>query len=130
MSLSIGVKTKTEVKYICVDELEQDIAKFVRAEKMIKVIYHSSFEELHDLVFEECPPGYMCTEPIALYHEVLWSMGLKTVDGGRRVRDELHHALEEWEYGMLTSGKTLSLCVDIVRTSSDRPSEARLVVLG
>ena len=127
--MSRRVVTQTEIKYICVEEIEQDIDKFEHAEKETKRISHTTFDELHDRVFAACPAGYACTEPIALYHEVLWSLGLKTVNG-RRVRDELHHALETWEYGMLTSGKTLSLCVDIVRTFSDPPSEARPAALG
>lgn len=126
----------TEIKYICVDELEQDIEKFDHAEKESKWVFHSDFDELHQEVFSNCPQPYACTEPIALYHHVLYSMGLKSTDG-RCVRDELHHALERWEYDMLLPGKAhgdwkkqspLSLCVDIVRpTSSDPPSAERLV---
>jgi hypothetical protein len=118
------------IKYICVEELEQDIDKFDHAETLELEVPHSSFDELHEAVFSNCPTGYHCTEPIALFHEVLWSMGLKHT-GGRCVRDELHHALERWEYDMLHAkdNTLLSLCVDIVRTSSDPPSEARPVVL-
>ena len=139
--LARGKDVCTEIKYICVDELEQDIDKFKHAEKETKWVFHSNFEELHREVFANVTPPYVCTEPIALYHQVLWSVGLKTV-GGRCVRDELHHALESWEYDMLKPNgahedwkkrEPLSLCVDIVRgppTSSDPPSAARPAALG
>ena len=118
------------VKYICVEELEQDIDKFKHAEKLETEIFHSTYDELHDSVFRGCPPGYKCTEPIALFHEVLWSTGLR-LNGGKCVRDELHHALERWEYDILKAGdgKMLCLCVDIIRTSSGPRSQARLEVL-
>ena len=84
------------------------------------LISHSSFEELHRKVFGACPRGYKCVEPIALRHEVLWSLGLKALRGDRGdwvwERDELVHAVEEGEYNELwvKTDKTLSLCVDVV----------------
>ena len=143
-------KVCTFIKYICVDELEQVDCYLGIActEKRIERVIHSDFEDLHDKVFKAAPDDYVCTEPIALYHEVLWNAGLKAV-GGILVRDELHHALEEWEYGMLGPGKAhkdwkkrtpLSLCVDIVKskgakngappTSSGPPSAARPAALA
>jgi hypothetical protein len=131
----------TQIKYISVDDLKQ--AKFgwdsELTEKETKWVFHSSYEELHDEVFKAAPVGYKCVEPIALYHEVLWHVGLNA----NGVRDELHHALEREEYDMLRPGRgcsdwkkkePLSLCVDIKRgklgqgdllTSSDPPSEER-----
>ena len=135
----------TEIKYICVDELKPyDYTLGIACtEKAIRRVLHSSFDELHTKVFKGAPDDYVCTEPIALYHEVLWPEGLKA-RRGVLVRDELHHALEEWEYGILrTDGapkewkgkRVLSLCVDIVKcrgarngvppTFSGRPSAAR-----
>jgi hypothetical protein len=138
--LARGKDACTEIKYICVDELEQDMDRFKHAERETRWVFHSNFDELHREVFENVTPPYVCTEPIALYHQVLWSVGLKTV-GGRCVRDELHHALESWEYDMLKPNrahrdwkKPLSLCVDIVRggppTSFGPPSAARPAALG
>jgi len=131
----------TQIKYISVDNLELDTFGWSvkLTEKEIKWVFHSSYEELHDEVFKAAPEGYKCVEPIALYHEVLWHVGLN-VNG---VRDELHHALEREEYDMLRPGRAcsdwkkkepLSLCVDIkegklgqgdLLTSSDPPSEER-----
>ena len=120
---------RSVVKYICVAELEDDIDKFQRAEKIAPTIAHYSYEDLHDKVFRACPAGYQCVEPIALYHEVLWSAGWGRTAQGKHVRDELHHALEPWEYEATLRPSMASLCVDIVRlTSSDRRSAARLVV--
>ena len=123
------VWTTSAVKYICVDELEDDIDLFQRAEKITLQIAHSSYDDLHERVFQGCPVGYQCVEPIALYHEVLWSAGWGRTDQGKHVRDELHHALERWEYDTALLPSVTSLCVDIVLlTSSDRRSAARLVV--
>ena len=118
------------VKYICVEELVDDIDRFEKAEKETKWIHHSTYDDLHEQVFNKCPMGYQCIEPIALYHEVLWSVGWRREDNGKHVRDELHHALERWEYTTLRPPSMNSLCVDIVQlTSSDRQSARRLVVL-
>ena len=131
----------TQIKYISVDDLKpaQSGWGIELTEKAVKWVFHSSYEELHDEVFKAAPKGYVCVEPIALYHEVLWTVGLKA-DG---VRDELHHALERDEYDFLRPGNVhrgwkkaspLSLCVDIRKgedgpgdllTSSDQPSAAR-----
>lgn len=87
-------------------------------------IRHSSFEELHQKVFGACPLGYRCVEPIALRHEVLWSLGLNVLrdkDGNRVCeRDELVHAIEEAEYKELLwkQGKPLSICVDVIEAHS------------
>ena len=121
-------KTETKINYICIEELERNLEKYKHAEKAAKTVLHSTFDELHEKVLEACPANYKCVEPIALYHEVMWSMGLDFSERGV-VRDELHHALEEWEYSMLTKGDTLSLSVDIERTSSDPPSAARPAAL-
>jgi hypothetical protein len=127
--------TKSMVKYICAEEIEDDIDEFKKAEKIEIEIAHSTYDELHEKVFQECPEGYQCVEPIALYHEVLWSVGWGKTAGGKHIRDELHHALERWEYTTLRGGianarpSMASLCVDIVPlTSSDRRSVVRLVV--
>ena len=85
------------------------------------VVRHSSFEELHQRVFESCPLGYACVEPIALRHEVLWSLGLTVLRDnlGNRVceRDDLVHAIEESEYSELwrKNNSPLSICVDVIR---------------
>ena len=83
-----------------------------------RTVKHSTFQELHDAVFLACPKDFVCVEPIALHHEVLWTMGLSlTVDvNGEHVfeRDQLHHAVEEEEYESLPWGKIKYFCVDVV----------------
>ena len=134
----------TQIKYISVDDLKpaQSGWGIELTEKAIKWVFHSSYEELHDEVFKAAPEGYVCVEPIALYHEVLWTVGLNA----NGARDELHHALERDEYDFLRPGNVhrgwkktspLSLCVDIKKgvlvqgdllTSSDPQSAARPAV--
>ena len=117
------------IKYICVEELEDDIDRFETAVKVHKTVVHSDYEDLHEKVFLNCPSGYQCVEPIALFHDVFWSMGLRKGENGKHVRDELRHALESWEYTVLHGNSLHSLCVDIVRlTSSGPPSVVRPVV--
>ena len=89
-----------------------------------ETIEHSTYEELHDEAFGKCPPGFRCTEPIALRHEVLWNLGLNLIrdESGNYVpeRDVLLHALEREEYTLLRwddgYNNMISLCVDIVPT--------------
>lgn len=109
------------IKYIYVDDADSiagnDTDVLSRFERHVAMVSHSDFEELHAAVFFSCPEGFECMEPIALYHEVLWSMGLRAGKGRCVIeRDELHHALEEKEYGLLKWSSTppMSLCVDIV----------------
>ena len=109
-----------------------------------KVVEHSTYDELHNEVFRNCPEGYECIEPIALRHEVLWSLGMNFLrdENGNLVaeRDELHHALEEKEYWTLNwrdPYHMICLCVDVQEsrgryvileselTSFGRPSGAR-----
>jgi hypothetical protein len=141
--IRLGKEVSTQIKYISVDAADLKPAQsgwgIELTEKAIKWVFHSSYEELHDAVFKAAPKDYKCVEPIALYHEVLWTVGLNA----NGVRDELHHALEREEYDMLKPTKAhegwmkkspLSLCVDIKKgalvqgdllTSSDPPSEER-----
>ena len=39
-------------------------------------VEHRNYDELHSAVFGQCPDDFRCIEPIALRHEVLWSLGL------------------------------------------------------
>jgi hypothetical protein len=73
-------------------------------------IEHTTFDDMREKAFGLCPKGFRCVEPIALRHEVLWGLGL----GANGERDQLCHALEADEYGLIAWGKELSLCVDIV----------------
>lgn len=117
------------IQYICVGELEDDIDLFQTAVKEKKTVMHCDYEDLHAKVFLNCPRGYECVEPIALFHEVFWSMGLRKGENGRHVRVCLRHALDSWEYGVVCQTPSHSVCVDIVAlTSSDPRSAARPVV--
>ncbi len=89
-----------------------------------EIVQHSKYEELHEAVFDKCPKGFVCKEPLALYHEVLWSSGIRVIEctGENEIvrleRDELHHAIEEGEYSVLwnpakPSNPLLSVCVDV-----------------
>ncbi len=75
-------------------------------------IEHSSYNDLHDNAFKNCPKGYECIEPIALRHEVLWR---SSGDRNTTEDDHLIHAIEEMEYNTLKWGKgnLVSLCVDV-----------------
>ena len=118
------------VKYIdiasaCDDGTFHDINQFV---KHTEKTGHTSYDDLFQKVFETPPPEpiagvYECVEPMALYHEVLWSSGIVVINGVgvRQVRghDQLHHALEAGEYNILQtawdSDHPLSICVDVAR---------------
>lgn len=86
------------------------VVKYVAVRGVVcqKRVRHTSFRTLHEAVVLGCPPDYVCVEPIALHHEVLWESG----------RDVLHHAIEESEYPVLwppTAGEPLPVCVRAVR---------------
>lgn len=115
------------VKYIHLASVDPS-ALHVAAEYEMKTarVEHRTYEELHEAVFGACPGGYVCMEPLALFHEVLWSTGIRVTESTgecERVqleRDELHHALEEGEYEKLSWGDEttpinalISICVDV-----------------
>ena len=107
------------VKYIHLRDTRPRLHEPCEFELACALVRHSSFEELHQKVFDTCPLGYRCIEPIALRHEVLWSLGFNvlTDEKGNRVceRDTLVHAIEEAEYSeVLWHGSPLSICVDVV----------------
>ncbi len=59
-------------------------------------ITHRTYGELHAAAFAACPTGFECEEPLALYHEVHWSMRQAWP-----TTSELHHAIEAGEYAEL-----------------------------
>jgi hypothetical protein len=127
--MEANAESHSVVKYICVEEVIDDIDLFQTAVKERRTVAHSDYEDLHEKVFLNCPRGYQCVEPIALFHEVFWSMGLRKGENGRHVRVCLRHALDSWEYGVVCQTPSHSVCVDIVAlTSSDPRSAARPVV--
>ena len=99
------------VKYIHLASIDQSILHVATEYELKTVkIEHVTYDGLHKAVFKACPDGFACMEPLALFHEVLWSTGIRVVEGTgecERVqleRDELHHAIEEAEYGKLLWG--------------------------
>ncbi len=116
-------KNVCTVKYIHLSSIDPNCFHTTADYEMHKaVVEHSTFEGLHEAVFNACPAGYVCREPLALFHEVLWSSGIKimqtTGEPVRLERDELHHAIDENEYSVLwkpskPSQTPLSICVDV-----------------
>jgi hypothetical protein len=99
-----------------------------------KIIRHNDFEDMHERVLEQCPAGFECREPLALFHEVMWSCGIVVDEGSGELkraaleRDELHHAIEKDEYNILWApgervkvDEALSICVDIVQKQTPPP---------
>ena len=123
-------QNKCVVKYIHLANIDPCLFHTTADYEMCKVaVEHSTYDELHKAVFIHCPKGYVCKEPLALYHEVLWSSGIKVVKEtgeSERVwleRDELRHAIEEGEYDLLwvrgrPLGALLSICVDVEEDTS------------
>lgn len=115
------------VKYIHLASVDPSLLHTtVDYELYTATVRHNSYSDLHDAVFSACPAGYVCKEPIALFHEVQWSTGIRITATGeservRLERDELHHAIEEWEYDVLWPRGTskspvhapTTICVDV-----------------
>ena len=77
-------------------------------------IEHSTYKELHCKVLGACPVGYLCMEPIALYHEVRVAGPAARGLYAKHVEDQLHHAIEEGEYaGLWPSLKPITVCVHV-----------------
>ena len=119
------------VKYIDIGSIQGDdpdfnIEQFVKGKHQI---WHSTYTEMHQGVFETPGPpyAYRCVEPLALHHSVLWSNGVVNVDGVYTRctlgRDQLHHAIEAQEYDLLWRGdsgkKPLPIYVDVERIEVD-----------
>ena len=125
------MKNETTVKYVCLEEYDypeeagfHDVIRAIEdaSNKYYesKVIHHETFVEMHDKVIKECPETYKCIEPIATYHQLLWSIALsKKGDKLRRKQDTLHHAIDEMEYELL-NGKFDEVWVDIVKIGKER----------
>ena len=112
------------VKYIHLKTVDPDRMQchaLADYELQSTLIRHSSYEDLHEQVFTKCPTGYVCTEPLALYHELLWSRGLsvrRDDSAGPAVveRDVLHHAIELGEYDLFwgtAENPVKTICVDV-----------------
>jgi hypothetical protein len=120
-----GHKNQCNVKYIHLSSIDPTAFHVAKDYEMhTKTIEHSSYEEMHEEVISGCPRGYVCREPLALFHQVLWSRGIRVVgcagehESVRLERDELRHAIEEKEYDLLWGpgkggDKLLSICVDV-----------------
>jgi hypothetical protein len=115
---------KCIVKYINLHDVLPRLHEPGDFEFACAVICHSSFDEMHQRAFDACPLGFRCVEPIALRHQVLWSLGLNVLrdSTGNRVweRDDLMHAIDKAEYDELwrKKDKPLSLCVDVIESPS------------
>lgn len=113
-AFSVVVMNKCMVKYInpykptIEDSSKATIDDFVCCTASVE---HSNYEELHTAVERGCPRGFVCEEPIALHHEVLWMINRES----SRKQDVLHHAIEVGEYDELwkTNTSTVSVCVDV-----------------
>ena len=85
-----GVRmNRCNVKYIDISSIDtaesvNTIDKFVRREL---VAFHNEYRGLHKYVFENAPSGYVCVEPLALHHEVLWPCGIAFRNNDRGVHD-------------------------------------------
>jgi hypothetical protein len=137
------------VKYIHLDpaKIDPDCAKPVEFHEAIdyefcmKPIRHNDFADMHRKVVDKCPNGFECREPLALFHEVMWSCGSEVDEesGERRwvrlERDRLRHAIEKDEYNILwpdgkADGETLSICVDIERQTQPCVPAEGVMMLG
>lgn len=128
-----GGKNACVVKYIHLKSVDVDkLHTLADYELELKRVLHSSYEELHEQVFQNCPAGYACAEPLALYHELLWSSGLALRRDGRRAvleRDVLHHAIEAGEYDLFWNvpNPVGTICVDVVESPRpDQPTDAEI----
>ncbi len=123
--MSVLPTNSCKVKYIHLAAVDPNLFHVATDyELATKIVQHRKFKELHEAVFNQCPEGFVCKEPLALHHEVLWSSGIRVVESTgeneivRLEQDELHHAIEEGEYSVLwnpskPSNPLLSICVDV-----------------
>ena len=126
------VRHQCTVKYIHMkDGIPKDTLHNLEDYEFAKAdVAHGSFQELLDAVHLHCPPSYVCVDPVALHHEILWESSLRLNPAGTHYvveRDQLFHAIDEVEYARLqwtvepkTPGAKphlLSVCVDINQTS-------------
>ena len=97
------------IKYINVAKGQgKKFCELVDFEEAARPICHETFEEMCAAVKRECPEPFVCVEPIAFYHEVMW-------DANGACRDVLRHAIEAAEYDCVCWDAHKSLCVDVVR---------------
>jgi hypothetical protein len=113
----MGTPNTTLVKYIhlkvAAGESGINYHEVKDYELATKNVEHRAYGELHSKTRFHCPSGYRCIEPLALYHEVVWTTNSE--------RDVLHHAIEEQEYSSLWVDGTgpRSICVDVVQFNKE-----------
>lgn len=96
----------SEVQYIFVEPTRELRVSFqVHAAN----VAHYDYESLYEEIKSNCPVGYACVVPVALFHEVVWD--------GNGATDVLHHAVEQAEYARIDwAGR--SVFVDVVKQGS------------
>lgn len=104
------------IKYIHIKDATRAEAMHTLAdyEHTTARIEHTSFDDLVSKVKENCPSSFQCLYPLALHHEILW-----TINGER---DQVFRPIDEQEYARIdwTVGSVTSLCVEIQASGEPR----------
>lgn len=82
-------------------------------------ISHSSFEEMENWVKLKCPHDFVCFDPVALHHEVLWRTSLRANGNGIVEVDQLFQPIDDLDYMTIkwckspTEAHMVSVCVHV-----------------
>ena len=104
---------KVLIKYIHINETTNPkISTHTLAQYEYKktIFEHRNYEDMVKQVRELCPPGFQCMYPLALHHEIIWSLG-KEQDTIFRPIDTVDYNLINWRQHPATP-----VCVEIMRT--------------
>jgi hypothetical protein len=104
------------VKYIHLKDIDPEVLHTTDDYELSKAaISHSSYEEMEQRVAENCPANFMCYQPIALHHEVLWRTRLRK--NGKNVVevDHLFQPIDCVDYTAIQWSETKmpSVCVHV-----------------
>lgn len=106
------------VKYIHLKDLDHThLHNLSDYEYSTAHLTHSDYPDLEAKVHAACPEGFVCVDPIALHHQLLWESSLRATHLGVIERDNLYHAIDAGDYSDIQWGKTntppISICVEI-----------------
>ena len=88
------------------------------------IFEHSSYEHMVSQVKALCPPEFQCVYPVALHHEIIWTLG-KEQDKIYRPIDAVDYDLINWRRHPVTP-----VCVEIMRAAELTAAEGPVALLA
>ncbi len=107
---------RSVVKYIHLKDVDMSTLHTTDDYELEKAVTsHASYAEMELAVRQKCPSGFVCQQPIALHHEVLWRLMLRKNGKNLIEVDELSQPIGCADYDAIqwSEDPMLSVCVHV-----------------